>query len=71
MLKLVDVESSNIKSVGYDPDTKLLTVHFHSGRVYEYDGVPEEVYNRMVAAESIGKNFNANIKAQYPYKKVA
>lgn len=56
------VESSNIKGVGYDPDEKSLTVWFKSGAQHRYADVPPEMHSEMLAAESVGKYFHANIR---------
>lgn len=61
------VSSSNIKSVGYDGST--LEVEFSSG-VYQYAGVPAETYTQLLAAESAGKFFAANIRGKFDSKKV-
>ncbi|MGI5938045.1 KTSC domain-containing protein, partial [Methanoculleus thermophilus] len=51
------VESTNIKSVGYDPEDEVLEVEFHSGGVYHYVGVPAEVYEGLLNARSKGRYF--------------
>ncbi|OQX00458.1 MAG: hypothetical protein BWK73_48340 [Thiothrix lacustris] len=38
------VSSSNLRSVGYDPETATLEVRFRHGGVYQYYNVPEETY---------------------------
>ena len=35
------VQSSNIRSVGYDPASRTLEVEFHSSGLYQYSSVPE------------------------------
>ncbi|BBL67019.1 hypothetical protein MchiMG62_02000 [Methanoculleus chikugoensis] len=64
------VESTNIKSVGYDPEDEVLEVEFHSGGVYHYVGVPPDVYEGMLAARSKGRYFGDFIRLRYPYEKV-
>ena len=64
------VQSSNIASLGYDSDTSTLEVEFHSGAVWQYHDVPENVYYDMKNSESLGKFFNANIKRQYAESQV-
>ena len=54
--------SSNIKSVGYEAG--ILEIEFIVGSVYQYN-VPESVYTALMAAESVGKFFSANIRKQY------
>lgn len=38
------VNSSNLKSVGYNPMTETLIIQFHSGHIYEYYHVPQHIY---------------------------
>lgn len=65
------VVSSNLASVGYDPNTKTLEIEFKiSGRVYQYRNVPEDVYQNLMQALSKGRHFNANIKDSYSYTRV-
>lgn len=59
------VQSSNIKSVGYDSNTSTLEVEFNSGAVWQYYDVLENTYYEMKSAPSVGKYFNANIKGQH------
>jgi hypothetical protein len=37
----ISVNSSDLASVGYDPNTSMLEVAFRSGGVYQYFNVPE------------------------------
>jgi len=63
----IPVSSSDLNSVGYDPKTGTLEIEFHSGGVYQYSGVPEEVFTQLMSAASHGKFFYAHIKNIYPY----
>jgi len=65
------VESSNLKSVGYDPDTKILEIEFHHGGVYQYFDVPENTHFELMSASSKGKYFHKFIKNVYRYQKVS
>lgn len=64
------IESSNIKSVGYDKASLTLEIEFGSGGVYQYYGVLPEHHSDLMAAESIGKHFHAHIKGRYEWKKI-
>lgn len=68
-MKLNEVVSSNIKGVGYENGTLL--VEYLGGSRYEYENVPEELFNEMLKADSKGKFVNASIKGKFNYKKVA
>lgn len=67
-MEMKAVSSSNIAAVGFDGGT--LRVQFTNGAQYDYSGVSEELYNQLMAAESIGRFFNQNIKGSYPFQKV-
>jgi hypothetical protein len=72
-IEMISVSSSNIQSVGYDPENSTLVVQFTEGRAYEYSSVTVEVFERLATAESIGSAFNEIIRSnpkQYPYRKV-
>jgi len=66
MAKLVPVESSMIRAVGYDPETHILEVVFNSGRTYCYEDVPPEVRQELMTAESKGRYMRAAIIGVYP-----
>jgi len=65
-----NVSSSDIHSVGYNSELKVLEIKFHSGGIYQYSDVPEMIYNALMTASSHGKYFHRNIKNQYRYRKV-
>lgn len=64
------VVSSNVKSVGYELESNTLGIEFRSGAVYQYYGVPPEVYEALMRAPSQGKYFYVNIRDRYPYRRV-
>lgn len=63
------VQSSNVVSIGYDAETQVLEIEFRSG-VYQYQGVPRQVFDGLLAADSVGKAVNA-IRHDYPFARVA
>lgn len=66
------VISSNVSAVGYDSNTMTLEVEFKKGDVYQYFNVPHAIHAAMVAAPSVGRYLDANIKkAGYAVKKVS
>lgn len=64
------VGSSNIDSLGYDPETLTLELEFHGGRIYQYDNVPVEIYREFLEAGSKGSYFHTHIKNQYHFNRV-
>jgi hypothetical protein len=68
MVDLKGVDSSVIAAAGYDPERRALYVVFNTGRVYEYQDVPAEIYDGLMAAESKGKFLNEQIIDVFPYR---
>jgi hypothetical protein len=67
----VPVSSSNLRAIGYDPNTRTLEVEFLNGGLYSYSGVPASVHPGLISAASHGSYFDANIKkGGYPYTKL-
>lgn len=66
MAKLIPVESSMIQAVSYDPKTRILEVIFNSGRTYCYEGVPPDVYKKLMTADSKGGYMRSAIIGVYP-----
>lgn len=64
------VRSSNLRSIGYDPDTMILEIEFRSGSIYQYFNVPEKNYLAFVNAVSKGSYFINYIKDHYKYKHI-
>ncbi len=70
-MERIPVSSSNLASVGYDVNSAVLEIEFNHGGVYQYTGVPEEIYLGLINAGSHGIYFNEFIKkAGYPYSKI-
>lgn len=64
------VESTSIRSVGYDQESSTLEVEFIKGAVYAYSDVPEDAYLSLLASESIGAAFSKLVKsAGYEYER--
>lgn len=65
------VDSSLIRSVGYDVASSVLEIEFTGeGRIYEYYDVPLSVYLELMAAGSKGQYFNEYIKDMYSYQEI-
>lgn len=75
---MVDVESSNIDAVGYDPAAQVLRVKFRDGSPYDYQGVPPQLHAELMGAESKGGFFFKRIRnaksdaggPMFPFQKV-
>ena len=62
-MSMISVSSSAIAAVGFDGG--VLTVVFHSGRVYDHPGVPYAVFAGLMNASSKGAYYNAQIRGRY------
>lgn len=69
-MKRIIVSSSNIESIGYDEDNKILEIGFKSGGIYQYKSVPKGIFQNLINASSHGKYFSAYIKDKYPTVKL-
>lgn len=69
-MKRTSVRSSNVASVGYDPDSATLEIEFNDGSVYQYFQVPECHFRGLTDAGSVGKYFHRHIKGAYRYEQV-
>lgn len=64
-IKLEPVQSSNLAAIGYDAAGALLIVVFSNGAKWKYEGVPAEVHQALMNAESKGRFFHTDIKPKY------
>lgn len=60
------VDSSLIRSIGYDADHAVLEVEFVSGQVYRYHFVQRRTWNELMQADSKGRYFDAHIREKFP-----
>ena len=62
-MERLPVKSRNVKSVGYDPEEKVLEVQFISGGIYQYAGLQPGMFADLLAAESIGRFVSQVVRA--------
>lgn len=65
------VDSTTMKSVGYDSRSRVLEIEFNSGSVYQYLEVPARVFQQLLSAESKGRYFNDEVREDYAYVQVS
>jgi len=66
-----EIKSSFIESIGHNEETDTLEVAFKDGNIYRYIGVPADLHESVIGAESIGKAFHQHIlKAGFHMEKV-
>lgn len=66
-MKMIPVDSSMIRAVGYDRATRTLEVLFASGKTYLYQDVPQTEHKGLMAAGSKGSYMLSNIIDMYPW----
>lgn len=64
------VNSSKIRSVGYDEKTMTLEVEMANGQVFQYGKVYPEVYRRFMAAPNPTSFFEDRIAEDYSGRRV-
>ncbi|WP_440590626.1 KTSC domain-containing protein [Rheinheimera fenheensis] len=66
MIEWVNVRSSAIRRIGYDPVTLHLYIDFEdSNPVYTFCRVPELVFRQFINARSVGHYYHHYIKDRY------
>ena len=64
------VNSSRLRSVGYDEQSRTLEVEMSNGQVFQYSGVYPEVHRRFMAAPNPTAFFDDKIAEEYGAKRV-
>ncbi|MBS0282567.1 MAG: KTSC domain-containing protein [Proteobacteria bacterium] len=60
------LQSDTIEAVSYDEQAHLLTIRFRAdGHALVYEGVPQEVYDSLIFADSITEFFATHIAGIY------
>jgi hypothetical protein len=66
----VSIKSSNLQLATYNTTSKILTITFNNGSIYEYYDLPWNIFTKFRMTESQGKYFNTEISKNYKYKKL-
>jgi KTSC domain len=71
--QLISIQSDNVKAAGYDESTLVMSVQFKSGALYEYYGVPADLWIAFVAAQphpwsQVG--YPRLVQGGLPYKRI-
>ena len=64
------VNSSKLRSVGYDEKSRTLEIEMSNGQVFQYVGVYPEVHRRLMAAPNPTSFFDDKIAEEYTPKRV-
>jgi hypothetical protein len=71
-MERIPVQSSNIASIGYSTESSTLEVEFLNGSVYQYFGVPKDVFDSLMNSSSKGSFLDHNVKkAGYSYCRIS
>jgi len=65
---LLDLHSTSLDRVGYDPEAEVLLVVFRDRSAYRYFGVPNAVFENFQTAPSKGAYFNHAIRGAYRFQ---
>jgi hypothetical protein len=71
--ELIYIQSDNVSAAGYDEVSMVMTVQFDRGAIYEYYGVPPELWTSFVAAQphpwsQVG--YPRLVQGAIPYKRI-
>lgn len=64
-MKMLSVVSNAISAIGYDPQIKRMKIKFYQGRIYDFYGVPQHIFDDFKNANSHGTYYNNYIKGNY------
>lgn len=68
--ELTPIESSMFSHHHYDPDSRVMTLRFKNGLLYEHPDVPAEKNEAFLGAASKGRYYNQRIKSNHTGRKV-
>ena len=71
--QLIYIQSDNVSAAGYDESSMVMTVQFDNGALYEYYGVPADLWTSFVAAQphpwsQVG--YPRLVQGGIPYKRI-
>lgn len=71
--QLISIQSDNVRAAGYDEVSMVMTVQFDNGAIYEYYGVPADLWTSFVAAQphpwsQVG--YPRLVQGGIPYKRI-
>ena len=65
------VQSAALEQVSYDEDARTLCATFRdTGRTCVYQDVPQEIYDSLLFADSLGAFFYAHIRGHFPCREI-
>ena len=67
----IQLPSRSLAWAQYHPRRRWLDIEFRTGKLYRYFNVPLRCYQQLLASESKGRYFNANIRNSFPYQELS
>ncbi len=67
-MRMMPLRSSNLAAAGHEDET--LEIEFTDGGLYRYFGVPDPVFQGLLAAPSAGRYFHNQIKGRYRFQRL-
>ena len=64
------VNSSGIRSIGYEASSQTLEVELADGSIWQYAKVPSEVHRRLMAAPSMVSYYRDNVEEEYSRRRL-
>ena len=64
------INSSGLRSAGYDERGRILEVETGDGRVLQFTGVGSETYRRLISSPSPASYFKDHIEEEFPSKRL-
>ncbi|AUH01196.1 KTSC domain-containing protein [Pectobacteriaceae bacterium CE70] len=64
------VSSTELFSVGYDPETSTLEIEFLNGSLYQYKGVARMIYEELMSTSAKNRYYTRYVKNSFPYEKI-
>ncbi len=66
-MNMINVDSTAMNAIGYDPKTRVLRIEFVQGQPYNFCNVPQNIFDGLKNAIGFhGEYFNDHIRDKYP-----
>jgi len=69
-MERVPLESTAVRSAGYDAASSTLELEFNSGRIYQFENVPISVYQWLLRTPNKGSYVARMINPRYAYRDI-
>jgi hypothetical protein len=66
----IAVDSTMLRTVGYDAERQLLQIEFQNRSTYQYFDVPAIIHEELMQAPSKGAHFNRSIRSRFNFAMV-